>query len=161
MSKAITASLTLTILLVLSSAISTKTTDSRVGYLAPNLTIRTDDNDQMLLQQMHGQYVLLTLWASYNPQSRLDNLHYDRLASHSGAFRHIAICCDSSSRLFEQLRQADRLNPDTQFHRSQIGGKSLQDDYRLNTSGYRTLLVSPQGEIVSVNPTDQELASLR
>ena len=70
MKKTLLAVAAIAMLLVFSSAYNEKAIDSRVGYLAPNFTVSNADTT-VSLQDLKGNYVLLTFWSSADAQSRI------------------------------------------------------------------------------------------
>ena len=54
----------------------------------------------------------------------------------------------------------DNLECGTQFHINDDSQSTIQKEYRIGSKGLRTLLINPEGEIVSENPSDAELALL-
>jgi len=159
MKKVLSAIVTFAILLVFSSAYSTKTTDSRVGYIAPIFSISNSDTT-LSLQQMKGKYVLLTFWTSTDAESRIFNRHYNRLASKYGKVQHLAVNYDRSAKVFNEVATIDSLLAGSQFHDSDGKASAIYESYRIGKKGYRTLLIDPNGEIISENPSESEIAKL-
>ncbi|MGM9804712.1 MAG: TlpA family protein disulfide reductase [Muribaculaceae bacterium] len=159
MKKALLAIVTFAILLIFPSAYSSKTIDSRIGYQAPNFTVSNSDT-AVSLQMMRGKYVLLTFWSSDDANSRISNIHYNRVASNNSKVQHLAVNYDRSEKVFDQVTLIDNLLHGTQFHDNQGSESTLHKTYRINEKGYRTVLINPHGEIISENPSDSELASL-
>jgi hypothetical protein len=126
--------------------------------MAPNFTVSNADT-MVSLQNMKGNYVLLTFWSSADAQSRINNMHYDRLASKSN-MQHIAVNYDRSALIFGEVSKIDNLSHGSQFFDAEGFESNLYKSYRISTKGYRTLLIDPAGEIISENPTESELALL-
>ena len=159
MRKALLAFATLAILLVFSSAYSTKTIDSRVGYLAPVFSVSNNDTT-MSLQQMKGKYVLLTFWSSADADSRISNIHYNRIASTNSKVQHLAVNYDRSANVFNEVAKLDNLALGTQFHDNEGSKSTIHENYRNDKKRISTSLINPEGEIISENPTDIEIAQL-
>ena len=130
-----------------------------MGYLAPISTVPTADTT-VSLQDLKGNYVLLTFWSSADAQSRISNMHYDRIASANGKVQHIAVNYDRSALVFGEVSKIDNLQNGSQFFDAEGNESRLHETYRISSKGYRTLLIDPAGEIISENPTDSELAQL-
>lgn len=159
MKKALLAVVTFAIMLVFSSAYSTKTIDSSIGYLAPVFAVSNSDTT-ISLQQLKGKYVLLTFWSSDDANSRISNIHYSRMASTNSKLQHLAVNFDRSAGVFNEVTKIDCLTDGTQFHEPNGTQPSLHKDYRISQKGFRTLLINPDGEIISENPTDEEIAQI-
>ena len=159
MKKGLLAIASLALLLVSTSANSTKAIDSRVGYLAPVFSISNNDTT-VSLQEMKGKYVLLTFWSSADAESRISNIHYNRMAGKNSKVQHLAVNFDRSAKVFNEVTLIDNLERGTQFHITHDNQSSIQKEYRIGSKGLRTLLINPDGEIVSENPSDAELAQL-
>ncbi|MGN0214593.1 MAG: TlpA family protein disulfide reductase [Muribaculaceae bacterium] len=159
MKKALLAIVTFAILLISTSANSTKTTDSRIGYLAPVFSVSNSDTT-LSLQQMQGKYVLLTFWSSDDAESRISNIRYNRMAGKNSKVQHLAVNFDRSAKVFNEVALIDNLDYGTQFHIDSNNQSTIKKEYRIKSKGLRTLLINPEGEIVSENPSDAELALL-
>ena len=159
MKKTLLAVAAIAMLLVFSSAYNAKVIDSRVGYQAPNFTVSNADTT-VSLQDLKGDYVLLTFWSSADAQSRISNMHYDRIAGASSNLQHIAVNYDRSALVFGEVSKIDNLQNGSQFFDAEGHESQLHKTYRISSMGYRTLLIDPNGEIISENPSDSELAQL-
>ena len=145
------------LLIVFASAQSTKPADGRVGSMAPNIEI-ANEHSSFSLQQMRGKYVLLTFWSSDDAQSRIDNQQYEQAAvDHNIAF--VGMNFDPSKGVFHEIVKIDRLENKSQYHVSGDVAEHIVDSYHLQ-SHYVTYLISPEGEVISRNPSLEELARI-
>lgn len=111
MNKTVLAIAIVGILTLFTSAYYSAPADSRIGYKAPALLLGNSNNDLSPLQQHRGGNVLLTFWSSVDAQSRLDNMHYDRLSREAGAaFTHVSVNMDRSVSVFNSVVAIDNLD---------------------------------------------------
>ena len=123
--------------------------------MAPNFTV-TNEHTTLSLQQLRGNYVLVTFWDSTQPESRIANISHDRFAAKTG-FTHIAINTDRSQAVFGQLCRIDHLNDATQFHCGD--NRQLLSEWKQLNGPLHSFLIDPQGTIIAIDPTPQQLAS--
>ena len=129
----------------------------RAGGRAPGFTLIEGDSE-LSLQDFRGEHVLLTFWSSTDPESRIANLRYDRIARASGAVRHVAINYDPSEAVFGEVVRADALERSSQ-RRDDGGSRSrIFRAYKLD-KGFRTVLIDPDGVVIAVNPTPDQIAA--
>jgi len=160
MNKTLLAIATLAMLTLFSSAYYSAPADSRIGYKAPSLVLG-NSNGLSPLQQHRGENVLLTFWDSSDAQSRLDNLHYDRLARQSGAaYTHVSVNLDRSEGVFNTIVALDDLNRSSQFCTSVDVQEGIIKSWRLD-EGYHTFLLDADGMIVAVDPDEHTLAQVK
>jgi len=159
MNKTLLTIATFGLLTLFSSAYYSTPADSKAGYKAPDLQMG-NNNDLSPLRQHRGEMVLLTFWSSVDVQSRLANLHYDRLSRQSNArYTHITVNMDRSASVFDGIVMADGLNRATSYHSSVQAQENLMRAWRLE-DGFHSFLIDPQGVIVAVDPDDKTLNSL-
>lgn len=128
--------------------------ESAVGSMAPNFTVSNADTT-LSLQQLRGNYVLVTFWDSTQPESRIANISHDRFAAKAG-FTHIAINTDRSQAVFGQLCRLDNLNTATQFHCGD--NRQLLSEWKQLDGPLHSFLIDPQGTIIAIDPTPVTLA---
>ncbi len=147
-------------LTLFTSAYYTAPADSRIGYKAPALVLG-NSNGLSPLMQHQGENVLLTFWSSSDPESRLANMHYDRLSRLPGAdYIHVSVNMDRSVSVFNSVVELDDLNRTTQFSTSVEAQDAIIKSWRLN-EGYHSFLLDGQGTIVAVDPDAKLLASVK
>jgi len=133
--------------------------DSRTGFQAPNFTV-ANAQGALSLQELRGNYTLVTFWSSTDAQSRLANRQYDRLtASTDGHVRHLAVNLDPSEGVFTQLVTLDGLDSNAQYHAQGDEAQHLAQVWRLD-SGYNSYLVDPDGTIIAINPNPIDILTL-
>ena len=160
MNKTLLTIAVLGLLTLFTSAYYTAPADSRIGYRAPSLVLGNSNGLSPLLQH-RGENVLLTFWDSSDAQSRLDNMHYDRLARQSGgSYVHVSVNLDRSVSVFNSIVALDNLNRSAQFSTSVDVQDNIIKSWRLD-EGYHSFLLDTNGTIVAVDPDEQMLAQVK
>lgn len=131
-----------------------------IGQRAPLLAISKVDS-VMRLDELQGNYVLLSFWSGTDAPSRTAVNQYTAWCrSHPGAdLKMVNINFDRSTNLFQDMVLRDKLNPEENFHAQGAEAKAIIDNYGLK-DGYGSMLISPEGRIVAHNPAPDQLASL-
>ena len=160
MNKTLLAIATVGMLTLFTSAYYSAPADSRIGYKAPSLVLG-NNNGLSPLQQHRGENILLTFWSSADAESRLANLHYDRLSREEGVgYTHVSVNLDRSLSVFNTIVTLDDLNRSAQFNTA----VDIQDDiirsWRLE-NGYHSFLIDAQGRIMAVDPDERMLAGIK
>ncbi|MBR4829238.1 MAG: hypothetical protein IKZ92_05485 [Muribaculaceae bacterium] len=159
MNKSLLIIATLGLLILFTSAYYSSPADSRIGYKAPALILGNDDNGLSPLQQHRGEMVLLTFWSSVDAESRISNIHYDRLSRHQKAYTHVSVNLDRSMSVYNNIVVIDDLNRSAQFCSSPDVQNAIIRSWRLD-EGYHSFLIDAQGVIIAVDPDEKILASL-
>ena len=151
----------LALLTLFTSAYYSAPADSRIGYKAPSLVLGKSNNGLSPLQQHRGENLLLTFWASADAQSRLDNMHYDRLSRlQGGHYIHVSVNLDRSQSVFNSIVAIDNLDRSAHFGTSTDSQETIIKSWRLE-DGYHSFLIDPQGIILAVDPDAAQLAKLK
>ncbi len=160
MSKTLLTIAVLGLLTLFTSAYYSAPADSRIGYKAPALALGDSNNGLSPLQQHRGSNVLLTFWSSADAQSRLDNMHYDRLAKDESAhYTHVSVNMDRSMSVFNSVIALDDLDRSAQFFSSLETRDNIVKNWRLD-EGYHSFLLDAQGTIIAIDPDAHTLAQL-
>lgn len=161
MNKTLLTIATLGLLILFTSAYYSAPADSRIGYKAPSLALGNSNNGLSPLQQHRGSNVLLTFWSSADPQSRLDNMHYDRLSRDAqDRYTHVSVNMDRSVNVFNSAIDLDDLDRSAQFFSSVEAQEDIVKSWRLD-DGYHSFLLDAQGVIIAVDPDEKTLSQLR
>lgn len=150
-----------TVVLLSLSAHNQRVFEAAEGYNAPLFTLTKGDTVSVSLADMKGRYVLINFWSSLEPSTRLAARMYDRLAR-SGAEQQlslISVNLDRSQGLFREIVGRDNLSEDKQWHVAGKEAESLVEDYNLQ-HGLNSFLVDPQGRVVAINPSKEQLAAI-
>ena len=131
-----------------------------VGDLAPDISIRTNlDGQQVNLRQLKGGYVLLNFWASYDAQSRMQNISLSNALRVSGKdVKLVSISFDEYQSVFDETIRKDRISSPTCFVETDGEASSLFKTYRLNR-GFKNYLLDSNGIIVAKDIPASELSS--
>ena len=160
MNKTLLTIATLALLTLFTSAYYLAPADSRIGYRAPSLVLG-NNNDLSPLQQHRGETVLLTFWSSYDAQSRLDNMNYDRLSRQSSAaYVHVSVNLDRSISVFNSIVALDSLDRSAHFSTSVDIQDAIVKSWRLD-EGYHSFLLDPAGKIIAIDPDAATLARVK
>ena len=125
-----------------------------VGDMAPDFKIQTmsAEQSQTELSDLKGKYVLLSFWASYDAQSRMQN------ASLSNALRStarnnvkmVSVSFDEYQSIFEETIRKDQIVTPTCFVETK--------KYRLGR-GFTNYLLDDNGVIIAKNISAAELSA--
>lgn len=160
MNKALLTIVTLGLLILFTSAYYMAPADSRIGYKAPALVLGNSNNGLSPIQQHRGSNVLLTFWSSDDPQSRLENMRYDRLSRGSNVnYIHVSVNMDRSMSVFNNIIALDNLDRSAQFFSSNDAQYDIIKGWRLE-DGYHSFLLDKEGTIIAIDPNEKELAQL-
>lgn len=160
MNKTLLTIVTLVLLILFTSAYYTVPADGRIGYKAPALILGNSNNGLSPLQQHRGSNVLLTFWSSDDPQSRLENIRYDRMSRNSGVhYTHVSVNMDRSMSVFNSVIELDELDRSAQFFSSTDAQSSIIKGWRLE-EGYHSFLLDKDGIIIAIDPDEKTLAQL-
>ena len=145
------------IFLMTVSAHTGRVYEASEGFKAPQFTVHTDDG-AVSLADMKGRYILLTFWNSTNPESRMTVNQFESLAGIAGDEKVdlLAVNLDENATLFEQIKRIDNLQRGTHVNPSQHEQAKIKSLYHLD-GNLKSYLINPQGMIVAVNPTKQQL----
>ena len=146
-------------LLFLTSSIPTETTDATIGNNAPLFTLKSDRAD-VELQSLRGEYVLVNFWSFEDAQSRINNIRYDRIAKKlDNRFRMISINLDNDYQLYDKIIEIDGLEKESQFNSKDVVYGQIKKEWHLK-NGNRAYLINPNGEIMAINPNENQLTEL-
>ena len=133
-----------------------------VGDMAPDFKIQTmsAEQSQTELSDLRGKYVLLSFWASYDAQSRMQN------ASLSNALRStarnnvkmVSVSFDEYQSIFEETIRKDQIVTPTCFVETKGEYSGLFKKYRLGR-GFTNYLLDDNGVIIAKNISAAELSA--
>ena len=136
--------------------------DFNVGDMAPDFKIQTmsAEQSQTELSDLKGKYVLLSFWASYDAQSRMQN------ASLSNALRStarnnvkmVSVSFDEYQSIFEETIRKDQIVTPTCFVETKGEYSGLFKKYRLGR-GFTNYLLDDNGVIIAKNISAAELSA--
>ena len=134
-----------------------------VGDIAPDFKIKamsTEQQPTQNLSKMKGKYVLLSFWASYDAQSRMQN------ASLSNALRStarnnvkmVSVSFDEYQSIFEETIRKDQIVTPTCFVETKGESSGIFKKYRLGR-GFTNYLLDDNGVIIAKNISAAELSA--
>lgn len=133
-----------------------------VGDVAPDFKIESTVNEQhrLDLDDLKGKYVLLSFWASYDAQSRMQNISLSnalRSASHNNV-KMVSVSFDEYESIFQETIRKDQIVTPTCFVETKGENSGLFKKYRLNR-GFTNYLLDGNGVIIAKNISAAELSA--
>ena len=132
-----------------------------VGDVAPDFRIETTSDVQhnLDLTDLKGKYVLLSFWASYDAQSRMQNASLSNaLRSTSQDVEMVSVSFDEYQSVFKETIRKDQIVTPTCFVETKGESSGLFKKYRLNR-GFTNYLLDGNGVIIAKNISDAELSA--
>ena len=134
-----------------------------VGDMAPDFKIQTmsAEQSQTELSDLKGKYVLLSFWASYDAQSRMQNASLSN-ALHSTSPNNnvemVSVSFDEYQSIFKETVRKDQIVTPTCFVETEGEDSRLFKKYRLNR-GFTNYLLDGNGVIIAKNISAAELSA--
>ena len=133
-----------------------------VGDIAPDFKIKamsTEQQPTQNLSKMKGKYVLLSFWASYDAQSRMQNASLSNaLRSTSQDVEMVSVSFDEYQSVFQETIRKDQIVTPTCFVETKGESSGLFKKYRLNR-GFTNYLLDGNGVIIAKNISAAELSA--
>ena len=134
-----------------------------VGDIAPDFKIQSMSAGQPLaeLSDMKGKYVLLSFWASYDAQSRMQNASLSnvlRSASRNENVEMVSVSFDEYQSIFKETVRKDQIVTPTCFVETKGESSGLFKKYRLGR-GFTNYLLDENGVIIAKNISAAELSA--
>ena len=132
-----------------------------VGDVAPDFRIETSSDVQhnLDLTDLKGKYVLLSFWASYDAQSRMQNASLSNaLRSTSQDVEMVSVSFDEYQSVFKETIRKDQIVTPTCFVETKGESSGLFKKYRLNR-GFTNYLLDGNGVIIAKNISAAELSA--
>ena len=131
-----------------------------VGDMAPDFKIQSMSagQSQIDLSDLKGKYVLLSFWASYDAQSRMQNVILSnalRSASRNNV-EMVSVSFDEYRSIFEETIRKDQIATPTCFVETKGESSSLFKKYRISR-GFTSYLLDDNGEIIAKKISASEL----
>ncbi|MBR6433885.1 MAG: redoxin domain-containing protein [Bacteroides sp.] len=133
-----------------------------VGDMAPDFKIQSMSagQSQIGLSDLKGKYVLLSFWASYDAQSRMQNVSLSnalRSASRNDV-EMVSVSFDEYRSIFEETIRKDQIATPTCFVETKGESSGLFRKYRLSR-GFTSYLLDDNGVIIAKNISASELSA--
>ena len=132
-----------------------------VGDVAPDFRIESTSGEQypLKLADFKGRYVLLSFWASYDAQSRMQNVSLNNiLRSDAPNVKMVSVSFDEYRSVFEETIRKDQIVTPTCFAETKGEDSGLFKKYRLNR-GFTNYLLDGNGVIIAKNISAAELSA--
>ena len=133
-----------------------------VGDIAPDFEIQTMSANQSVheLSDLKGRYVLLSFWASYDAQSRMQNASLNNAlrASANNNVELVSVSFDEYKSVFEETVRKDQIVTPTCFVETEGESSGLFKKYRLSR-GFSNYLLDDNGVIIAKYISAAELSS--
>ena len=133
-----------------------------VGDIAPDFKIKamsTEQQPTQNLSKMKGKYVLLSFWASYDGQSRMQNASLSNaLRSTSQDVEMVSVSFDEYQSVFKETIRKDQIVTPTCFVETKGESSGLFKKYRLNR-GFTNYLLDGNGVIIAKNISAADLSA--
>lgn len=130
------------------------------GDVAPDFTIKTTSSEQLPidLSSLKGRYVLLSFWASYDAQSRMQNVSLNNVLRASHNVKMVSVSFDEYQSIFKETIKKDQIVTPTCFVETEGEDSQLFKKYRLNR-GFANYLLDGNGVIIAKNISAAELSA--
>ena len=134
-----------------------------VGDVAPDFRIETTSDVQhnLDLTDLKGKYVLLSFWASYDAQSRMQNASLSnalRSTSQNNNVEMVSVSFDEYQSIFEETIRKDQIVTPTCFVETKGESSGIFKKYRLGR-GFTNYLLDDNGVIIAKNISAAELSA--
>ena len=131
-----------------------------VGDMAPDFKIQTmsAEQSQTELSDLKGKYVLLSFWASYDAQSRMQNVSLSNALRSSHNVEMVSISFDEYQSIFKETVRKDQIVTPTCFVETEGEDSGLFKKYRLNR-GFTNYLLDGNGVIIAKNISAADLSA--
>ena len=132
-----------------------------VGDIAPDFKIKamsTEQQPTQNLSKMKGKYVLLSFWASYDAQSRMQNASLSNALRSSHNVEMVSISFDEYQSIFKETVRKDQIVTPTCFVETEGEDSGLFKKYRLNR-GFTNYLLDGNGVIIAKNISAADLSA--
>ena len=132
-----------------------------VGDIAPDFKIQSMSDEQHELSNLKGKYVLLSFWASYDAQSRMQNASLSnvlRSASRNENVEMVSVSFDEYQSIFKETVRKDQIVTPTCFVETKGESSGLFKKYRLGR-GFTNYLLDENGVIIAKNISAAELSA--
>ncbi len=143
------------------SSVSVKDAPLSLGYypgeIIPEIVLTDLEGESYKLSDYKGKKVVVNFWASYDAQSRANNVRlHNYLQMIDTDVTFISIAFDENKNVIERTLALDNLNKQSQF--CEVGGtdSGLYKEFKLKR-GFRNYLIDEDGVIQAMNITPEDL----
>ena len=135
----------------------TPTEGLTIGDKAPEFKI-CGEKQLVNLKDLKGKYVLLSFWASYDADSRMNNTTLNYAISKADNVEMVSVSFDSYKSIFNETIKKDRISTSNCFVELAGVNSDIYNTYRLH-KGFKNYLLDEKGVIIAKNINVSELSS--
>lgn len=135
----------------------TPTEGLNIGDRAPEFKI-CGEKQLMNLKDLHGKYVLLSFWASYDAPSRTQNATLNYAVSKANNVEMVSVSFDEYKSIFNETIKKDRISTSNCFVELNGNDSEVFKTYRLH-KGFKNFLLDENGVIIAKNIQASQLTS--
>lgn len=144
------------LIIMMFTGLSLNPEGTEVGDIAPQLMLEDVDD---LCRQSESDYVLVSFWASYNAESRINNALMDYACSTRKEVEMISVSVDENKSVYETSIEIDDIKTSLCYLSQGKQKNRIQKVFNL-TKGFGNYLINKEGVIVARNITPKELTLL-
>ena len=135
----------------------TPTEGLTIGDRAPEFKI-CGEKQLVDLKDLRGKYVLLSFWASYDAESRMNNAILNNVAGKADNIEMVSVSFDDYKSVFNETIKKDRISTSNCFVELAGVNSDIYNTYRLH-KGFKNYLLDEKGVIIAKNINVSELSS--
>lgn len=135
----------------------TPTEGLNIGDRAPEFKI-CGEKQLMNLKDLHGKYVLLSFWASYDAPSRTQNATLNYAVNQANNVEMVSVSFDEYKSIFNETIKKDRITTSNCFVELNGNDSEVFKTYRLH-KGFKNFLLDENGVIIAKNIQASQLTS--
>ena len=135
----------------------TPTEGLTIGDRAPEFKI-CGEKQLVDLKDLRGKYGLLSFWASYDANSRMQNASLSHAISKVGNVEMVSVSFDDYKSIFNETIKKDQISIANCFVELDGENSELYQTYRLN-KGFKNYLLDENGIIIAKNINAKQLSS--
>ncbi|MBQ2858574.1 MAG: redoxin domain-containing protein [Bacteroidaceae bacterium] len=135
----------------------TPTEGLTIGDKAPTFKI-CGEKQLVDLKDLKGKYVLLSFWASYDANSRMQNATLSHATSKNNNIEMVSVSFDNYKSVFTETIRMDRITTANCFVDLEGENSEIYRSYRLH-KGFKNYLLDENGVIIAKNINAKQLSS--
>lgn len=135
----------------------TPTEGLTIGDRAPEFKI-CGEKQLVNLKDFRGKYVLLSFWASYDANSRVNNATLNHATNQVGNVEMVSVSFDNYKSIFNETIRKDRISTANCFVELDGENSEIYKTYRLH-KGFKNYLLNEQGVIIAKDINAKQLSS--
>ena len=135
----------------------TPTEGLTIGDMAPAFKI-CGEKQLVDMKDLKGKYVLLSFWASYDSNSRMQNASLSHAISKTNNVEMVSVSFDTYKSIFNETIKKDRIATSNCFVEMDGEKSEIFQTYRLH-KGFKNYLLDENGVIIAKNIDAKQLSS--